>query len=229
MKLDYTPKPCKIKGQKQRRLEVQERAEAIKEAELTGNKAEADRLKVELKLFKSQWMTPNTPEYPALMLVAAALGGEIGVDVTADERCLVPAHNHITAEDDFLHKDVHCAGMGSAFMNCDYARPGAFLAKLIMEYSEGNLTKAISLNKVGVLSNQGSGTLIRENASAVCLWGAGKRSPLTGRLLTRLAFIDCEDFLVPGTDFDSIFVYFGRDPRLFLQTFKPYGSCFIPA
>lgn len=228
MRFDYTPKPCKIKSQKQRREEVKKRDDVIRLAEEAGDTLEAKRLKDKLKIYKSCWRSPNTPDWPALKLVADTFGGIIGVDVTADERRLVPAENHITAEDDFLCKDVNLNGMGSAFMNCDYARPGRFLDKLVGEYVACHIPEAISLNKVGVLSNQGSGSLINAHATGICLWGAGKISPITGNKLTRLAFIDVEDYLVPGSDFDSIFIYFGRNSQKFFEVFKPYGSCWIP-
>lgn len=228
MKLDYEPKPIKVKSQKERAKEIKDREQAIKDAENNGLPSIAAALKAELKLLKSQWRTPNTPDFPALKLVAESLGGEIGVDVAADDRCLVPARHHITEEDDFLRPDVNLTGLGPAYMNCDYARPLKFLSRLAHEYDERHCDKAISLCKKGVMSNQGTGPIIEEYVTAACLWGAGKTSPITGKKLRRMAFIDHEDCLVEGSDFDTVFLYFGINPSLFIEVFKPYGSVWIP-
>jgi hypothetical protein len=165
------------------------------------------------------WRTPNTPDQPVLHLVARALGGEIGIDVTADADRSVPAQHHIT-------KAMDCTSLLSwpmttrnftAFMNPPFENPHVYLDMLrrSMDPEFGVVTQSIALLKTGTLHNQKSGAIIKANASAVCHWGAGK--------VGRMGFIDCDGYQVTGADFDTVLVYFGKDPFLFCQVFEHYG------
>ncbi|HEY9597430.1 MAG TPA: DNA cytosine methyltransferase, partial [Cyanophyceae cyanobacterium] len=157
--------------------------------------------------------TPNTPEQPVVDLVAKALGGKIGVDVTADAGKNVPADYHITKEQDYLKTSIK--GMGAAFMNCPYSNPYPFVEKITSDYASGDIPCAIALLKSGTAHNQKTGELIREHAIAQCQWGA-KRG------VSRIGFIkDGTQRL--GADFDCTLYYFGDNFYLFQQTFEPWG------
>jgi hypothetical protein len=164
------------------------------------------------------WRTPNTPDQPVLHLVARALGGEIGLDPTADDARSVPAYKHITAAEDcfcwpwYLPKGAP----KTAFMNPQFDKPHLFLQALVDNTCRSDtLDQSIALLKTGTLHNQKSGAIIKANASAVCHWGAGK--------VGRMGFIDCNGYQVTGADFDTVLVYFGKDPFLFCQVFDHYG------
>lgn len=189
--LDYSPRPCPVG--KARKYTAEER---------------------------QQWRTPNTPEQPVLWLVALALGGEIGLDPTADDACSVPAYRHITAAD-------NCLGIAwtlpqsapqTAFMNCPFDQPHLYLDALANNIITGHITEAVALLKIGTLSNQKTGSLIRHFASSACLWGAGKE-----QANGRMAFIDCDGRAIKGSDFDTVLVHFGRSP-MFRHTFRDYGT-----
>lgn len=166
---------------------------------------------------RQQWRTPNTPDQPVLWAVAQVFGGVIGLDPTADEGCSVPACRHITAKDS-------CLGIGwslpkaaprTAFINPPFDKPHLYLEALTTNMLLGFVIEAIALLKIGCLSNQKTGTLIRAHASAVCCWGAGKAR--------RMGFIDADGNQVLGADFDTCMVYFGDDPSEFLKVFDNYG------
>lgn len=170
---------------------------------------------------RQRWRTPNTPEQPVLWLVAQSLGGEIGLDPTADDARSVPAYRHLTAADD-------CLGIGwtlpgdaprTAFINPPFDAPHMYLNALANNIITGHITEAVALLKIGTLSNQKSGTIIRQFASSACLWGAGKP-----KANGRMGFVDCDGLVIKGSDFDSILVHFGRAPMLFRHTFADYGT-----
>jgi hypothetical protein len=165
---------------------------------------------------RQMWRTPNTPSQPVLQLVARALGGEIGLDPTADDARSVPAHWHITASENCLMPDVFWPGVGvTAFMNPPFDAPHLYLEELARHYRPGLVCEAIALLKIGTLSNQKTGALIRENASAICCWGAGK--------VGRMAFIDHEGYAITGADFDTVLVYFGPNRARFSEVFSDWG------
>jgi hypothetical protein len=165
------------------------------------------------------WRTPNTPEQPVLWLVAQALGGEIGIDVTADVERSVPAEYHITAAMDCtsLLSWPMCKRNFTAFMNPPFDAPHIYLDMLrrSMDPEFGVVTEAIALLKIGTLCNQKTGALIKGNASAICHWGAGK--------VGRMGFIDCDGYQISGADFDTVLVYFGQRRGVFLEVFSDYG------
>jgi hypothetical protein len=166
---------------------------------------------------RQMWRTPNTPDQPVLQLVATALGGEIGLDPTADDAKSVPAYNHITYEQNCLVANWHFPGNPlTAFMNPQFDKPHLYLARLVEMIKRQNIQEAIALLKIGTLSNKKTGKLIKENADSFCCWGSG--SPVG-----RIGFIDHEGYQINGSDFDTVLVYFGKDRYLFKQTFDYYG------
>lgn len=190
-RLDYTPQTCSVL-RKGRKYTAQER---------------------------QCWRTPNTPEQPVLWLVAQALGGEIGLDPTADDARSVPAHHHITSAQNCLVTPWYQAGAPkNAFMNPQFDAPHLYLERLIDQHLFCNISEAIALLKIGALANQKTGAMIANHAAAVCCWGAGKP-----KANGRIAFIDCDGNQVRGGDFDSCLVYFGRQRGRFLQVFADYG------
>jgi hypothetical protein len=104
-RLDYTPQPCPVL-RKARKYTAQER---------------------------QCWRTPNTPQQPVLWLVAQALGGEIGLDPTADSARSVPAHKHITAAEDCLVWPwrLPYGVPKTGFMNPQFDKPHRYLPALI--------------------------------------------------------------------------------------------------
>jgi len=166
------------------------------------------------------WKTPNTPAQPVLQLVARALGGEIGLDPTADAALSVPAHWHITAEQDCLKTRwlIPDDAPKTVFMNPPFDAPHLYLGALAnanRRYSYGNVLEAIALLKTGTLHNQKSGAIIKASASAICHWGAGK--------VGRMGFIDCDGYQVAGADFDTVLVYFGPNVEQFTSVFQDWG------
>ena len=166
---------------------------------------------------RQRWRTPNTPEQPVLWLVAQALGGEIGLDPTADDARSVPAHRHITRAQNCLVTPWALPHLPAytAFTNPEFGTPHLFMERLVDQLKIGNITEAIALLKTGTLHNQKSGAIIKANASAVCHWGAGK--------VGRMGFIDCDGYQVQGADFDTVLVYFGTAPALFCEVFDDWG------
>jgi len=167
---------------------------------------------------RQRWRTPNTPEQPVLQLVARALGGEIGLDPTADQARSVPAYKHITAREDCFQWPWHLSTRApkTGFMNPQFDKPHLFLQALVDNTCRSDtLDQSIALLKTGTLHNQKSGAIIKANASAICHWGAGK--------VGRMGFIDCDGYQVQGADFDTVLVYFGPDPALFCAVFDDYG------
>jgi hypothetical protein len=165
------------------------------------------------------WKTPNTIQQPVLQLVATALGGEIGLDPTSDDAMSVPAYNHITIEKDCFETGwfVLPGEPKTAFMNCPFDNPHLFLEemmKAVVDY--GEIDEAIALLKAGTIHNKKTGTLIRQNASVICHWGAGK--------VGRIGFIDHEGYQVKGSDFDCVLVYFGENEDRFNDVFRHWGT-----
>jgi hypothetical protein len=153
-----------------------------------------------------------------LWLVAQALGGDIDLDPTADDALSVPAFNHLTANNDCLEypwTQLLSVHQSTVFINPPFDAPHLYLERLVNYRCM--IEGAIALLKVGTLANKKTGALIREGASAVCVWGAGK--------VGRMAFIDHEGYQVSGADFDTCLVYFGNDPSLFLEVFTDWGLC----
>jgi hypothetical protein len=169
---------------------------------------------------RQKWRTPNTPDQPVLQLVATALGGEIGIDVTADAARSVPAHHHITAEMDcrnilsWPNKTIKL----TAFMNPEFNAPHIYLDMLIrsMRPEFGIVDEAIALMKAGTVHNKKTGELIRQNASVICHWGAGK--------VGRMGFIDHEGYQINGSDFDVVLVYLGENEDRFNDVFRHWGT-----
>jgi len=163
------------------------------------------------------WRTPNTPAQPVLQLVARSLdGGEIGLDPCADDARTVPAHNHITFAQNCLVANWHYPGAPQgAFINPPFDQPHLYLARAVEMLHRNNIQEAIALLKIGTLSDQKTGALIKAHASAVCCWGAGKAG--------RMAFVDCDGYAVSGADFDTCSVYFGKSPGRFMQVFDQWG------
>lgn len=169
---------------------------------------------------RQRWRTPNTLDQPVLQLVATALGGVIGIDPTADDDCSVPAHHHITAEMD-------CTSLSSwpkssrdfkAFMNPPFDAPHIYLDMLMhsMDTDFGVVNEAIVLMKAGTIHNKKTGKLIRQNASVICHWGAGK--------VGRMGFIDHEGYQINGSDFDVVLIYFGENEDRFNDVFRDWGT-----
>ena len=191
LRLDYTPTHCPV-IRKARKYTAQER---------------------------QCWRTPNTPDQPVLWLVAQALGGEIGLDPTADDARSVPAHWHITRDQNCLVTPWYRVGAPkTAFMNPEFCAPHLFVDRLCDELHGGNITEAIALLKIGTLANQKTGAMIAHYAEAICCWSAGKP-----KANGRIAFIDADGNQVRGGDFDSCLVYFGPRYARFLEVFSDYG------
>jgi hypothetical protein len=154
--------------------------------------------------------TPNTKDQPVVNLVIQVLG-QIGVDVTADSNRHVPATHHITQQENYLLTSVE--GMGTAFMNPPYSCPLPFVQKLCADFAAEHITEAIALLKAGTAHNQGTGTLIKQHASAQCQWGVH-----TGRI----GFIK-DGKQRKGADFDCTLYYFGSSWQKFKEVFDAWG------
>ncbi|MEM9451151.1 MAG: DNA N-6-adenine-methyltransferase [Cyanobacteria bacterium P01_E01_bin.6] len=174
-----------------------------------------------------QWYTPNTPEQPILKLVALALGGVIGLDPTSDPDCRTPARRHITESENCLAQQ---ANGETIFCNPPFSTPLPFMRWVIDQVESGRSPQAIMLCKIGVLSNQGTGALIRDHCSASCEWmhnGRIRFIPGDG-VLTRLE----REFsqgkrkapTVNGADFDCVLLNFGCTEQRFIHVFEPYGN-----
>lgn len=168
---------------------------------------------------RQKWRTPNTPEQPVLQLVATALGGEIGLDPTADDAKSVPAYKHITAAEDCFSWPW-CLPKGkpkTGFMNPSFDNPHLYLQALVDNTCRSDtLDQAIALMKAGTVHNKKTGTLIRQNASVICHWGAGK--------VGRIGFIDHEGYQIKSSDFDCVLVYFGENEDRFNDVFRHWGT-----
>jgi hypothetical protein len=114
-------------------------------------------------------------------------------------------------------------------MNPPFSRPHVFIHKLVMEYQLEHILEAIVLVKTGTLSNQGTGPLIQQNSSALCLWGAGAKCPYAPKgNVRRLAFLDSDGNQVFNADFDCGLVYFGNNIAGFAKVFGSYGAIHSP-
>lgn len=163
------------------------------------------------------WKTPNTPEQPIIKLVLDVIGycGKVDLDPTADDaKSHIPARKHYNKADNSLRDE--CEWRGTVFMNPPFSKPVFFFHKFCEEFTKDNIQEGIILAKSGVVHNKGTGRLIEQNASAICLWGAGKAR--------RIAYLDGNDQPVHGADFDSVLIYFGEDPLCFTSVFSNYGN-----
>jgi site-specific DNA-cytosine methylase len=161
---------------------------------------------------RDEQYTPNTKLQPVINLVTEALGGRIGIDVTADANKSVPAEHHCTKEDNYLSLPLDGMAL-TGFMNPPYSNPLPFLSKFVSDYEQGFLTAGITLLKVGAAHNKGTGKLIKSYASAQCQWGVNVR---------RIGFIK-NGKQRHGADFDCTLIYFGKDIQKFQEVFEPYG------
>jgi len=165
---------------------------------------------------KDRWRTPNNDEQPIIKLVQNVFG-RIDLDPTADDNKSVPALNHFTEQDNCLIRTW--AGNSTIYMNPPFSNPLPFIEKLVAEYGKGHIQEAIGLFKVGVLSNKGTGKVIKKSFSAVCLWGGNVR---------RIGFVDATGNIQHGADFDCCIVYWGQNVKKFCHVFAPYGSTVVP-
>lgn len=158
-----------------------------------------------------EWYTPDTDDQPCIRLVQSVLG-LINLDPCSPVGSqAVSAVSHFTIEDDCLNQDW----WGTVYMNPPFSNPFPFLRRLCYFYELGQVPEAIACLKAGTQANKGTGGLIMKHASAVCQWGAGKAS--------RIAFVGKDGKPKKGADFDCIFVYFGKNWRLFDYYFRQYG------
>ena len=148
---------------------------------------------------------------PEVITLVENVLGIIDLDPCSPPAPTVPARRYFTAEDDCLKKDW----AGRVFLNPPYSNPLPFLERLCEFVVSGAVPEAIVLLKTGAQHNKGTGSLIKNYASAVCQWGAGK-SP-------RIGFINSEGVQRHGADFDCIVVYFGHSWRLFEYHFSKVG------
>lgn len=96
-------------------------------------------LDVHFLSLSDEWLTPD-----AVIELTLKLFSEIDLDPCAEagEVPNVPAHRHFTKEDDGLLK----SWSGKVYMNPPYGRAiGAWVEKLVYEFSIGNVTEAIAL------------------------------------------------------------------------------------
>ena len=172
-----------------------------------------------------EWYTPDTPKQPVISSVATALGGRIGLDPTADPDRRVPAARHFTKDDDCLTREARGE---TIFCNPPFSNPLPFLRWCANQVEEGRSPQAIMLCKSGVLSNQGTGALIQEFATATCHWRHNGRIRFTpgAAVLERLSRefeagrrASCRP---TSADFDTILINFGPF-LLFAQTFERLG------
>ena len=171
---------------------------------------------------RDEQYTPNTSEQPVLNLVAKALGGQIDVDLMANDMKTMPARFHITKSQDYFTFDLCTLGEGlKGFMNPPFSDPLTPLKKLCSDFDVGHLSEAIVLLKAGTAHNQGTGKLIEQYASAQCQWGVH---------VGRIGFIK-QGVQRKGADFDCSLYYFGGNPNRFKSVFKKWGlvSSLLPS
>lgn len=166
---------------------------------------------------KDLWRTPNTSEQPIIDTVARVFGGAIGLDPTSDKDKSVPAKAHITQDEDCL---VIPWAATSVFMNPPFSNPLPFVQRLCYFFSTEDISEAIGLFRLGVISNQGTGALIADTASAYCVWGGGKAR--------RIAFLNAYGVPVHGADFDCCLIYWGDEPKNFADKFQKFGTILCP-
>lgn len=171
------------------------------------------------KAERNCWKTPDTPEQPVVSLVTQALGGDIGLDPTADDACSIPANRHITVIENCFKVDWQCAPK-TCFMNPPYDKPHLFLEQLVRAIKRDEVNEAIALCKIGVLANQKSGAIIKDTCNAFCIWGAGEGP--------RMGFVDSDGYQVTGADFDVVLIYWGTHVKRFTQTFTVWGTVSVP-
>jgi len=176
------------------------------------------------------YYTPNTPEQPILELVEKVIGG-IDLDPCTDHRSLVDARTKWTITDDCLTKEdwryYSVTGekvASSVFMNPPFSNPLPFLEALVNQYKRHHITQAIVLLKLGTLSNRGTGRIIKDFASAVCIWGC-----TTGRIAFMTYDYDSGQLYQKfGADFDCCLIYFGDNRAMFDSVFSDYGNVLVP-
>lgn len=156
------------------------------------------------------WRTPNTSDQPVVSLVKKALGGQIYLDPASDSGCNIPATMRYFKWNDGLAK--HNIWEKTVFINPPFSDPFPWVERCCFEFARGNVSAAIMLLKVGVVSNVGTGELINKYASAVCHWRG------------RINFLNDEGNPIKGSDFDCVLIYFGARLDLFRQNFGGRGT-----
>lgn len=151
----------------------------------------------------NEWYTP-----PEFIKAARAVMGGIELDPASSTRAnsVIGANNFYTADDDGLAQDWY----GRIWMNPPYASDlvGKFTAKLAKHYTGGDVSEAIALVNNATETSwfrdlvQVAGAVVFP-ASRVKFW---KPNGETGAPLQGQAIL-----------------YLGRNPRLFLDTFKSFG------
>jgi hypothetical protein len=156
------------------------------------------------------WRTPNTSDQPIVSLVKKSLGGQIWLDPCSDSGSNIPAAVRYYKQDDGLAR--HNTWSKTLFINPPFSDPFPWVERCCFEFARGNVSAAIMLLKAGVVSNTGTGELIKKYASALCHW--------TGRI----NFLNDEGNPIKGSNFDCVFVYFGARFDLFRDTFGGRGT-----
>jgi len=156
------------------------------------------------------WRTPNTSDQPVVSLVKKALGGQIYLDPCSDSGCNIPATMRYFKWNDGLAK--HNIWEKTLFVNPPFSDPFPWVERCCLEIARGSVSAAIMLLKAGVISNTGTGELIKKYASALCHW--------TGRI----NFLNDEGNPIKGSNFDCVFVYFGSRFDLFRDAFGGRGT-----
>jgi len=161
------------------------------------------------------WRTPNTNEHPIIDLCNKTFScGYIDLDPVSDLNKSVKAKQHYTEEDNCLRLDWLAE---TVFMNPPFSNPLPFVKKLVEQHQyKANVYEAIGLFKIGVLANKGTGSVIRNSAKSICIWGAGKSS--------RIAFLNQDGEPIKGADFDCCLIYWGYNAINFDYTFSKYGT-----
>jgi hypothetical protein len=156
------------------------------------------------------WRTPNTSDQPVVSLVKKALGGQIYLDPCSDSGCNIPATMRYFKWNDGLAS--HNIWEKTVFINPPFSDPFPWVERCCLEIARGSVSAAIMLLKAGVVSNTGTGELIKKYASALCHW--------TGRI----NFLNDEGNPIKGSNFDCVFVYFGARFDLFRDAFGGRGT-----
>jgi hypothetical protein len=156
------------------------------------------------------WKTPDTSDQPVVSLVKKALGGQIYLDPCSDSGCNIPATMRYFKWNDGLAS--HNVWQKTLFINPPFSDPFPWVERCCMEIARGSVSAAIMLLKAGVVSNTGTGELIKKYASALCHW--------TGRI----NFLNDEGNPIKGSNFDCVFVYFGARFDLFRDAFGGRGT-----
>jgi phage N-6-adenine-methyltransferase len=152
----------------------------------------------------NEWHTPE--EY---IDAAREVLGNIDLDPAsnADAQRIIRAARYYTKDDDGLTKEWR----GTVFLNPPYAQPqmSDFVAKLIADYQAGHVTAAIPLT----------------HAFTDTAWfqAAIKAARVFCLTRGRIRFVDCDGELASPTQGQALF-FFGSDPALFKQVFRPFGG-----